>query len=114
MLPNDGGGYVYQPGSSNAAEHDVGIDSSKVPVGPAVVPTTFSASAASNHEMFVALIIMLTFVMLCILVAGENSKVGNGIVGLFVFLLAVQGITKVNPFVAWIANHPLTPYPQKG
>lgn len=68
-----------------------------------------AASAASNHQMIVAVLIMLTFIMLCTLVAGESKAAGNAILGLLVIMLVVQGVTKVNPFVSWIARHPLTP-----
>lgn len=70
-------------------------------------------SASSNHEALIALLIMLGFVFLLTVVADQSKTAGNAIIAFLVLVGLVQGITHVNPLVAWLAAHPLTPQ-QKG
>lgn len=67
------------------------------------------ANAASAHQMFVAILILAAFGMIMILIAGQSKTAGNVVAGFLFIMLLVQGITRVNPFVAWVAKHPLTP-----
>lgn len=73
------------------------------------VPNT--ATAETTHQMFVAIAILLAFGMLLILIAGESEEAGNAIIAFLGIIVFVQLVTKVNPFVQWIAKHPLTPMP---
>lgn len=72
------------------------------------------ATVDSTHEMIVAIGIMAGVGMLLVIVAGQSKSAGNVIAGILGIMLLVQGITHVNPFVAFIANHPLTPSPVVG
>jgi len=77
---------------------------------PASPPAThIAASAASNHEAFVALLILTGFVFLLTVIADQSKAAGNTIIGFLVLVGIVQGITHANPLVAWLAAHPLTP-----
>jgi hypothetical protein len=67
------------------------------------------ADISTTHEMLVALSILLLGGMLLVLVAGESKEAGNAIIAMLSIMLFVQAITKVNPFVQWVVNHPLTP-----
>lgn len=68
-----------------------------------------SASTETVHQMFVAVAILLLIGMLLVIVAGIGDSEGNAVLGLLSILLVVQAVTHVSPFVAWLANHPLTP-----
>lgn len=72
------------------------------------------ATVDSTHEMIVAVGIMAGVGMLLVIIAGQSKNAGNVIAGVLGIMLLVQGITHVNPFVAFIANHPLTPSPTVG
>lgn len=67
------------------------------------------ADVETTHEMLVAVTIMAGIGMLAVIVAGQSKQAGNLIAGILAIMLVVQGITHVNPFVAFIADHPLTP-----
>lgn len=65
--------------------------------------------------MVVALIIFFAVGMMLVIFAGESKTTGNTIAGFLALALVVQGITHVNPFVSFLAKHPLTPtIPKKG
>lgn len=67
------------------------------------------ADLASTHEMIVAVAIMGGIGMGAVIVAGQSRNAGNLIAGILAIMLLVQGITHVNPFVSFLAAHPLTP-----
>lgn len=71
--------------------------------------THLAPSAATNHEAFVAVLILTGFVLLLTVIADQSKTAGNTIIAFLVLIGLVQGITHVNPFVAWLAAHPLTP-----
>lgn len=67
------------------------------------------ATTESTHQMLVALAILSAVGMLLVIVAGISDDSADGVLLVVGALLLVQAITHVNPFVAWLANHPLTP-----
>jgi hypothetical protein len=67
------------------------------------------ASIETTHEMIVAVGIMAGAGMLAVIVAGQSKTAGNAIAAALGIMLLVQGITHVNPFVSFLAAHPLTP-----
>ena len=71
--------------------------------GSAPVP----ASAATAHDMLIAIGIMSLFVYVMVLLAGTSRTAGRLVIALFIALLILQGLGRVNPF-AWFAKHPLT------
>lgn len=71
--------------------------------------THLAPSAATNHEALVAVLILAGFVFLLTVIADQSKAAGNAIIAFLVLVGLVQGITHVNPFVAWLAAHPLTP-----
>lgn len=67
------------------------------------------ATLESTHQMAVAVLIMGAVGMFAIVLAGQSKATGNAIAGVLAIMLVVQGITRVNPFIEFFANHPLTP-----
>ena len=61
------------------------------------------------HNMLVAFAILVAFVLGLTMLAGMSTDAGQFCAGLMLLLLLLQGIGHVNPFVQWVANHPLTP-----
>lgn len=76
-------------------------------VGTGVAPT--DVSPVGLHQMFDAALLMSAAIFVLIVIAGISNSAGNAVIVILSMILLVQGITKVNPFVSWIAKHPLTP-----
>lgn len=72
-------------------------------------PNQVTATAATTHQMLVAIGILLLGGMLLVLIAGESDSAADAVLGFLAILLVVQGITKVNPFIEWVNKHPLIP-----
>ena len=78
--------------------------------GESVMATTKATPTAETaHQMMVAVLVLVITVYIGILVAGVSPRVGKGIAALMLLLLFLQGVTRVNPLMEWILNHPLTP-----
>lgn len=67
------------------------------------------ATIASTHQMLVALAIFAGVGMLLVIIADDDDNAGKLIAGVLAIMLVVQGITRVNPLVAFLSNHPLIP-----
>lgn len=67
------------------------------------------ADASTTHDMLVATAIMAGVGMFAVILAGQSKTTGNVIAGILAIMLLVQGLTHVNPFVEFLANHSLTP-----
>jgi uncharacterized membrane protein YfcA len=78
-------------------------------VKPTDPPPVKAPTLADSHEMFIALAMMVGFVIGATIIAGLNQEVGRAMLGLMILLLIMQGITHVNPFTQWVLNHPLQP-----
>lgn len=76
--------------------------------GPSTQPDG-DATSQKLHQMLVAASILTAVIIVLVVVAGFSNNAGNTVIGLLSLILLVQGITKVNPFVQWIAKHQLTP-----
>lgn len=68
-----------------------------------------AATAASAHEMIVALGIFAAVGMVLVILAGESTSAGNGIAVVLGIMLLAQGLFHINPVVSFITAHPLTP-----
>jgi len=66
-------------------------------------------TAETAHQMMVAVLVLVVAVYIGILVAGVSPRIGKGIAGVMALLLFLQGVTRVNPVMDWVLNHPLTP-----
>lgn len=85
---------------------------SKTPVtkeGAGSGVTTVAATASTAHQMIEAILVMGAFVVIMTMVADTGPNAGRMAVALMVALVILQGITHINPFVSFVANHPLTP-----
>lgn len=67
------------------------------------------ATVQSTHEMLVALAILSAVGMLLVIIAGISDDAADAVLLIVGALLLVQAVTHVNPFVAFLADHPLTP-----
>ena len=102
---------IVIPGSSQTTTQADATASTKQGIStPIVAPTAANtATAASTHEMFIAVAVLLAVGMVLTLVAGESDSAANAIIAALCIIVFIQLVTKVNPFISWITTHPLTP-----
>ena len=102
---DEGRGTVSTPAGTPAGGGTPGT--TKIPATPQVQSGDVTITDA--HDMFIAIGIMVGFVMFATILAGFNQEVGHAMLALMFLLLLLQGIGHVNPFAQWVVKHPLQP-----
>ncbi len=59
------------------------------------------------HKAFIAIAMMIAFVIIATVVAGASQSAGRAMLLLMVLLLLAQGLGHISPFTAWVSAHPV-------